>query len=295
VSEVPLYEGAFFRLAEFRCPAGHDRWRRENVIGEFPVAAFPLTSVVIRHERREAQLANANHVVFYRGRERYRRVLHDPRGDHCIFVGLAPEFAKRLLDTNHVKADEIPFGQGPSPAASYLRLRVVAQSLRSGYGESLAVEEAVCEALDGAVRAAVAVHGPRRSARPSTELGRARLAEEAKALLTERATRHDSLATLAARLHTSEFHLARAFRASTGFTLHRYRTELRLRHAVERLGKAEDLTMLAIELGFNSHSHFTSAFRSAFGVPPSTVRRVCGRRGRYELGRILKATDVVPH
>lgn len=295
MSEVSLYEGPLFRFAEFRCPADDDRWRQENVIGEFPVVAFPLTSVVIRHEGREAQLANANHVVFYRGRERYRRGLHDPRGDHCIFVGLAPRFAKRLLETNHLRAEEIPFDQGPSPAAPYLRLRVVAQSLRNGQGEALAVEEAVCEALDEAVRAAVAVDRTRRAGRPSTELGRARLAEDAKALLTERATGRDSLATLAARLHTSEFHLARAFRAHTGFTLHGYRTQLRLRRAVERLGHADDLTTLAIELGFNSHSHFTSAFGAVFGVPPSTIRRVSGRKSRSELGRILKATEVLAH
>jgi AraC-like DNA-binding protein len=32
-----------------------------------------------------------------------------------------------------------------------------------------------------------------------------------------------------------------------------------------------NLTALALELGFASHSHFTDTFRRAFGVAPSAV------------------------
>jgi len=35
----------------------------------------------------------------------------------------------------------------------------------------------------------------------------------------------------------------------------------------------EDITDLALELGYSSHSHFTAAFRSALGVTPSDYRR----------------------
>jgi AraC-like DNA-binding protein len=36
---------------------------------------------------------------------------------------------------------------------------------------------------------------------------------------------------------------------------------------------ADDLTALALELGFSSHSHFTDAFRAEFGRAPSRIRR----------------------
>jgi AraC-like DNA-binding protein len=81
-----------------------------------------------------------------------------------------------------------------------------------------------------------------------------------------------SLGEVAGRLHTSEFHLARLFRAHTGFTLHGYRNQLRLRLALERIPAEDDLTALAHELGFSSHSHFTDAFRALFGAPPAEVR-----------------------
>jgi len=290
MSEVSLYRGSLFALAEFRCAPGDERWRSENVIGPRPVAAFPLTSVVIRHAGHDAALANANHVVFYRGRERYRRELHDPRGDRCLFVAFEPAFAAALLAAHGLGGDEIPVAYGPSPARSYLRLRVAAQAFANGHGEALAVEEAVCDALGSAVDAAAEVNGTPRATRRGTETRRGRLVEDAKLVLTERAVAHDSLAALAQRLHTSEFHLARVFRARTGFTLHGYRTQLRLRAALERLAQPSgDLSALAAELGFNSHSHFTGAFRATFGVPPSIVRESCGRRARSELRRILEA------
>jgi AraC family transcriptional regulator len=58
----------------------------------------------------------------------------------------------------------------------------------------------------------------------------------------------------------------------TGFSLHGFRQTLRLRAALERLSShAGDLGMLALELGFSSHSHFSERFRNEFGVSPSQV------------------------
>jgi AraC-like DNA-binding protein len=57
-------------------------------------------------------------------------------------------------------------------------------------------------------------------------------------------------------------------------SLHAYRTELRLRHALERLlERREHITQIALDLGFSSHSHFTAAFRRAFGLTPSAFIR----------------------
>jgi AraC-like DNA-binding protein len=69
------------------------------------------------------------------------------------------------------------------------------------------------------------------------------------------------------------FHLARIFKSRTGFSLHAYRNQLRLRSALERLREPNvDLTGIALDLGFSSHSHFTETFRRAFGKTPSAVR-----------------------
>jgi AraC-like DNA-binding protein len=81
-----------------------------------------------------------------------------------------------------------------------------------------------------------------------------------------------TLSKLAGVAGCSTWHLASIFRAHTGLSLHAYIKRLRLRHALKRLDERVDLTCLAFECGFSSHSHFTAAFRQEFGTTPSSVR-----------------------
>jgi AraC family transcriptional regulator len=79
---------------------------------------------------------------------------------------------------------------------------------------------------------------------------------------------------IAREVGLSPFHLARLFRRHTGFSLHGYRTRIRLLQALDRIEEARGaLTDLALELGFSSQSHLTDAFRRAFGVPPGALAR----------------------
>ena len=99
------------------------------------------------------------------------------------------------------------------------------------------------------------------------------LVEAARDLIARRFKENVSLADLAGDVGCSVFHLARVFKSRTGFSLHAYRNQLRLRAALEGLGEGEvDLIDIALDLGFSSHSHFTEAFRRNFGKPPSVVR-----------------------
>ncbi|GLQ92834.1 helix-turn-helix domain-containing protein [Dyella acidisoli] len=71
----------------------------------------------------------------------------------------------------------------------------------------------------------------------------------------------------------SPFHLCRIFRSCTGQSLRQFRMQQRLGTALGRLGDGEkDLAALACDVGFNSHSHMTDAFRLALGMSPSEVR-----------------------
>jgi AraC-like DNA-binding protein len=132
----------------------------------------------------------------------------------------------------------------------------------------------VDETLLDVVRALFALP---RSERP----GRRRLAtvavhretvEDAKAVLSERFAERLSLEAVAREVHASPFHLARLFRRQTGLAVHEYRTQLRLRAALDRLDGGDTLAGIAVACGFASHAHLTDTFWRAFGTTPSAVR-----------------------
>ena len=85
-----------------------------------------------------------------------------------------------------------------------------------------------------------------------------------------------SLGALARLLGVTGPHLARSYRAVTGRSMHNRLSALRLSVAINRLAEsAPDLTELALDLGYASHSHVTEAFRRRVGLPPSGYRTEC--------------------
>ena len=78
---------------------------------------------------------------------------------------------------------------------------------------------------------------------------------------------------MAAEFGVSPFHLARIFRFETGFSVHQYLLQIRMNEALSRLHAGEpQLSRLALDLGFSSHSHFSETFRRHFGESPAQVR-----------------------
>lgn len=101
----------------------------------------------------------------------------------------------------------------------------------------------------------------------------AKLVEAAKRAIARDLRRNITLRDLSRAMRCNPSRLCRAFRRFTGQTLTSYRHALRIQLAVERLREADiDLTELALELGYSSHSHFTHVFRRHLGITPSEVR-----------------------
>jgi AraC family transcriptional regulator len=143
--------------------------------------------------------------------------------------------------------------------ATLLRYR---QRLQSGAVEPLQVEEALV-ALTQAHRPGAALNAS--APHPAVERAREYLAAGPQ--------RADTLADIAAAAHLSPFHLARAFRLHTGLSLHAYRTRLRMGMALMRIEEGEqNLSALAQELGYSSHSHFSAVFSRCFGESPRQMR-----------------------
>ena len=270
---TPLLTTPALALGEFHCPPEDASWRETNVIGDRAHVVFPRRSVVIRQLGSEPVLATPNHAMLYNADQPYRRELHNVHGDDSVFIELPEGSLERLAAEGAAVVDgrtRIRVTHVPTDRRTYLLQHLLVRHLRGRPADLLRAEELASRLALCAL--AVPLRG-RRAARKRTADTHRELAEAAKGELAAGLGARVTLDGLAARLHTSPFHLARVFRAETGFTLAGYRHALRLRAALERLPLNDgDLTSLALELGFASHSHFTASFGREFGVAPSAVR-----------------------
>ncbi|WP_266157464.1 helix-turn-helix domain-containing protein [Dyella silvatica] len=119
--------------------------------------------------------------------------------------------------------------------------------------------------------------GPRTTHEPSATHARRRLADRVKVLLASDLSRRWTLAEIAADIGGSPVYLTQVFQQVEGIPLYRYHLRLRLARALDLLAEYEDLSALAAELGFSSHSHFAAAFRQAYGRSPSAFKQSARR------------------
>jgi AraC-like DNA-binding protein len=250
-----LYRGATVAIGAWRCPPGHPMFEDSGPIRDH-CFAFPRNTTRIRRARGQGYVADPNVVELYAAEERYSRTCVSPEGAVADYFVLAPGVA--------AEAGAESFGAAaPVGAALYLEQRRVFRAAVRG-ADALALDEAVLQLFDAVARPS--------KAPAAGDARHAELVEDARAALSERLDEPLPLATLARRLGRSAFHLCRVFRARTGSTLHAYRQQLRLRAALAWLEDGADVTRVALDAGFSSHSHFTAAFRLAFGTTPSRFR-----------------------
>jgi AraC-like DNA-binding protein len=275
--DTVLYESPLLRIGRWRCPASHPWFVNSGPVAE-ACFVFPREPVWIAHEHERPFVADANTVTYYNTGQCYERRRLGDRGDRCEWFALADDAMRDSLaavDPDVRGRDERPFTftHGPADPASYLLQRTIVEHVRREVNpDRLFVEESALQVFARvtamACREGSAADGPRP--------GRSRvdLAEAARSHVARRFEEGFSLTDLARALGTSVFHLSRIFHAQTGFTLHAYRTELRLRAALERIGEpGADLMRVALDLGFSSHSHFAESFRRKFGQTPSAFRK----------------------
>ncbi len=93
--------------------------------------------------------------------------------------------------------------------------------------------------------------------------------EKAKQVLRARMQHPPSLEELAQMVSCSPFYLSRQFTREGGMTMQQYLRQIRMERAAEllRSGKC-NVTEAALDVGYNSLSHFSMAFHETFGCCP---------------------------
>jgi AraC-like DNA-binding protein len=93
--------------------------------------------------------------------------------------------------------------------------------------------------------------------------------ERARAILRERLSKPPSLEELGRLVGCSTFYLSRLFSQESGMTIQQFVRQVRMERAAELLRTGQcNVTEAALEVGYSSLSHFSSAFHATFGCCP---------------------------
>ena len=278
-----LHESAVFAspivsIADIRCRPTDRGCGEEEFTGAASLA-FVRSGVFCKHVGRDELIADSNHLVFFNAGEPYRVSHPVDGGDECTslrFAAGALTDALAVFDPSVAERPRRPF---PAPsclssARSAILLHRIRKIAKAARADRLGLDETCLELLAEVVNIAHARQGSKPLAvRSDTRRAHRRFVDQTRLLLAEKHARPLSLADIAAAVGCSAYHLVRIFRRETGLPVHRYLTGLRLRAALERIDQGcQDLTRLALDLGFASHSHFTDSFRREFGQSPSSLR-----------------------
>lgn len=233
---------------------------------------FPYRGIYLRHVARDQAVADANHVLFFNAGEGYR-VAHPMRGaDASLSLQLAASVLEELapaalLNKRSVRGFRVQHRRIDSLTQS--RVAEIRYHLAQETTDPLHVENLALELVSRSL-------GSPTSCSSGATHGQQRLADRVKVLLAGDLSRRWTLAEIGAVMGTSPVYLTQVFRRVEGMPLYRYHLRLRLARALDLLASRRDLSSLAADLGFSSHSHFTASFRQAYGTSPTTFRRTPG-------------------
>jgi AraC-like DNA-binding protein len=232
--------------------------------------------------------------MFYNKGQPYRRGKVSEQGDLCDWFGFGDTAVVDTCRAFDPSVDErwpepFCFSHGPSDSAIYLQQRrIIHYLLQTTMPDTLLVEEVTFAILQQALAYTYQNKQPYTS--KSSHQPHDDLVHDVKALLASRFRETVTLQEIATAVYSSPYHLSRIFRKTTGFTIHNYLDQLRLRTALGYVAQSDvSLTDLGLELGYSSHSHFTQAFRRTFGTVPSAFRSSANGKRLQEMRKILTA------
>jgi len=256
----PLHRSALLSVDLWRCVEDGDGLRAERAHAA-PVLTVLLSGASVLQESGRDVIVEAGTALLAHADLAYRAAHPFGCGDTGCHVRPSPVLLQEL------RLPRAPWTVIALPIRSHLRLLLAVEGVVLRGADGLELEEACLSTL-------AAIPGLGALEENVTHRRHVERIAETKALLLRRFGESLSLDEVARAVGLSAFHLARLFRRHTGFSLHGYRTRVRLLRALDRLEESRGaLTELALELGFSSQSHFTDAFRRAFGVPPGALAR----------------------
>lgn len=251
-----------------RC-SGTCRHRSAEECASATHLVFPYRGTYLRHVGSDQSVADAHHVLMFNAGEGYQVSHPVTGGDASLVLALSEPLLRELSPPSLLnKRDALGFRLQSlriDPRAQAL-VALLRHGLQSGNIEPLEAESLLLTLASRSL-------GPRTSRELGSTQAKRRLVDRIKLLLARDVGRRWTLAEIATEIGGSAVYLTQAFQQVEGLPLYRYQLHLRLARALDLIATCDDMSALALDLGFSSHSHFAAAFKRTYGRSPSGFRQ----------------------
>lgn len=292
-----LYDSPMIAVRDYICRhTGHDHSPEEQSVSNS--ITLMRHGAFSRHFGKQTVTADVNQATFFSKDSVYRVSHPGDCGDRgtSIVVGetILTDIIRELDPTVDERPDQpFPFATAPFEPSLFwrhreyvMRLERIDQEPLEPLWADVTGLQLIADVLEGAFEHT----GTRPKKRATTTADHATRTEAAKTYLAARLSENVTLDEIASEVNSSPFNFARIFQQQTGMPVHRYLTQLRLRASLERIAEpGDDLTSIALDLGFSSHSHFTEVFHREFGKTPSEFRKTVTENTIREMSKNLIA------
>jgi len=292
-----LYDSPMISVRDYVCRI-QDHHHSPEEVSDLNSIVLMRHGAFSKHFEKRVVTADVNQATFFTKDSVYRVSHPTDCGDRGTTIVVAPPILTDIIRELDPSVDErpeqpFPFVTGPCSPEIFWRHREFVRRLETaGVSplEPLWADVTGLQLIADVLEAAFVHSGREIKKRLSTVADHAEKVNAAKSYLSAHLGDNVSLDEVASAVYSSPFNFSRIFQEQTGLPVHRYLTRLRLRASLERvLEKDADLTTIALDLGFSSHSHFSDVFKREFGKTPSEYRNSATSIGVAETSKNLIA------
>jgi AraC family transcriptional regulator len=284
ISRKTLFESETLQIGLFEARPGREvrgdveRQSRNAIV-------LPFSGVFSKHDAPGRHVVGTpSHAVFFAADAPYRIGYPGGIGDRAVALRFGEALAPEWLD---------PRGNGealPSnallPAKAMMLRNLLWTRLERAEADEFEAEALGLDLLNLSLKS---VRNSSPTIRPQARARRTRALERVKEAVALAPARKWNVAKLADIANLSPFHLCHVFREAVGTSIYDYVLHERLAQTLDAVLEGDDLTTVALDAGFTSHSHFTARFRGFFGCTPAALRRNARTAEIAELRKIVTA------
>jgi AraC family transcriptional regulator len=231
----------------------------------------------VRQAKREVEIGPRSILFYYQGDPGLSALRKSDEKHRFITVEFSPKFLREHFKSQkenlHPLVRDILNGSEQSAVAAPERLSTLHLQLVESFQQCPVFQPAReiwfrCKALELAAHLFFRPAGGELFCTRTQRAARDRV-ERARQILRENLSEPPALEALGKQVGCSPFYLSRLFSQESGMTIQQYLRQLRMERAAEllRTGRC-NVTEAALEVGYNSLSHFSSAFHETYGCCP---------------------------